>query len=1149
MCQAGHYYSGDVHTRSSSDGCSVCPAGSYCPGGVFDTDLGQWAVEWEAQLCTAGAGGSVDPAYQHLTSDGGATAISRDDCYCKAGYVGPNGQANGCNECAVGSYCPGGEIAANCPTGATSPAGSDEITDCVCKAGFYGPDGQDCLTCPAGSYCPGGTVKTECPAGSSSLAGAESVLACLCNAGFTGPNGGPCEACEVDTYKAATGPDPCTPCPSFTSSPTQSDEHTDCTCVAGYTGPDGQSCVACDPGQYKDVTGSSACQACTANSMSEAGAPTADSCLCDPGYTGTGSGGCTICSANFYKELAGPAACDACPTHSTSSSGSDEAEDCECDAGYSGVNGGTCTACPPGKYCVQGEANPSDCPTNALTIEALSYDVSDCVCDLGYSGHINTITDQCLECNPGFYNNEYDGVCNQCTQHSTSNAGSTAATDCKCIPGATGPDGGECTLCAVGEYKVGSGSASCETCPQHSTSEQGSDALLDCRCQKGYTGPDGQACFACNAGEYKDTLGNAACSDCPDFTQSPAGSDELTDCTCIDGYVGPDGAECGRECPPGFEPGPANLRCVGCTPGTYKPTEGDEECTACPANSDHALYNQTQQIACDCVQGYMLDGAAFYETPQRVQCDQCPDGTFGNFNYENQCHDCYAMVDGVCSPYTGADHTHCPGICQVSAGYQVTASGNNVEICPLGTYNLGVSSLQCQACPAGSVNADVVGASNLLACLCLPGYYRTDPYAACQPCAAGTYKDSMDEHGDSGMGTCSACPAESSSLPASDALTDCKCNAGFTGADGGACTECGAGTYKTLVGSSECLTCPDHSSSSAKSTAKADCVCDAGSAGPDGGPCVLCAIGSFSDTAGVGACTPCGSDTTTQSTGSDARSDCLCATGFEGHPTDGGPTTISGSCVPSCAAGQTYSDADGGCVACAADTYKVATGAHTCSACADPRNASAVGSDELADCTCREGEMGLFGPAVAIVTALGSYNLPKTHAGSPASIAAADSHRLKDITFTGMAGAGVTVTVAHSGTTLTLFACEPRDCADKTVQLYGLRGTLSVTVSAGSPAWSVDVWEGRGWTARPPHASTIISSDVFLASDNAQELTVGRDISKFVLAFDLTVGDHVFTLQDGAPVYHEPHPQGEPEQFVCAPCPPGVICGAPVPYP
>ncbi|KAJ1467771.1 hypothetical protein T484DRAFT_1575116, partial [Baffinella frigidus] len=118
-------------------------------------------------------------------------------------------------------------------------------------------------------------------------------------------------------------------------------------------------------------------------------------------------------------------------------------------------------------------------------------------------------------------------------------------------------------------------------------------------------------------------------------------------------------------------------------------------------------------------------------------------------------------------------------------------------------------------------------------------------YSGCQPsctlCTAGTYSFSWDEHcrtcpegtwslagaGAAGIGfACDWCPAETSSPPGSNELTDCTCLAGYTAAsDGVECGACDAGTYKTATGAGDCSACLAGTSSSASgSTELTDCT-------------------------------------------------------------------------------------------------------------------------------------------------------------------------------------------------------------------------------------------------------------------------------------------------------------------------------------
>jgi hypothetical protein len=75
--------------------------------------------------------------------------------------------------------------------------------------------------------------------------------------------------------------------------------------------------------------------------------------------------------------------------------------------------------------------------------------------------------------------------------------------------------------------------------------------------------------------------------------------------------------------------------------------------------------------------------------------------------------------------------------------------------------------------------------------------------ATCQ-CVAGAY---LVKVGTSANWTCLLCPANSSSPVVSSSLTNCMCNAGYSGPDGGSCTTCAAGKYKIVAGNGNCTAC------------------------------------------------------------------------------------------------------------------------------------------------------------------------------------------------------------------------------------------------------------------------------------------------------------------------------------------------------
>jgi hypothetical protein len=197
-----------------------------------------------------------------------------------------------------------------------------------------------------------------------------------------------------------------------------------------------------------------------------------------------------------------------------------------------------------------------------------------------------------------------------------------------CNAGFTGPDGGACTACVAGKYKVATGSAvcadcaagkysttvvatlesTCVVCPSNSNSPIASVALTSCTCNVGFTGPDGGACTACVAGKYKIATGSAVCADCaagkysttvgatlestcvvcPSNSNSPIASVALTACICNVGFTGPnDGA------------------CTACVAGKYKIATGSAVCADCAANTFSSVTGATSSAVCaSCATGF-----------------------------------------------------------------------------------------------------------------------------------------------------------------------------------------------------------------------------------------------------------------------------------------------------------------------------------------------------------------------------------------------------------------------------------------------------------------------------------------------------------------------------------------------------------------
>jgi len=303
-------------------------------------------------------------------------------------------------------------------------------------------------------------------------------------------------------------------------------------------------------------------------------------CQCSPGYTGADGAPCFMCPVNTFKAIVGNAPCEVCPLHSTQAFPLGNVN-CLCNADLYMKNG-TCTACPLNSHSLIGSTL--------------------CTCNAGYFG-----------------SNLGNSECRACPVNSATNSAAiTLLTDCKCVPGYTSANGGECEQCFADTYKMGLGSASCTACPTHSTSLPGSTLASACVCGDGYAGPENGVCTPCGAGTYREKdlfdlvrIGHTAgvCHTCPANSISLPGSVLLEDCKCKPGYTGPDG-------------GP----CTACEPGKYKPDTGSAPCQLCPAgtfNSKHAAHAVTSCTLCKHGK-YNPDAGSGPET----HCIQCPQGKF-----------------------------------------------------------------------------------------------------------------------------------------------------------------------------------------------------------------------------------------------------------------------------------------------------------------------------------------------------------------------------------------------------------------------------------------------------------------------------------------------------------------------------------------
>ena len=283
--------------------------------------------------------------------------------------------------------------------------------------------------------------------------------------------------------------------------------------------------------------------------------------------------------------------------------------------------------------------------------------------------------------------------------------------------------------------------------------------------------------------------------------------------------------------------------------------------------------------------------------------------------------------------------------------------------------------------------------------MCATGKYSSaNGSTSCTPCDAGSYANGT------GSSFCWDCPSHAFSFEGSSHVTDCLCNAGYSGPNGGPCAACFAGTYKDVNGPSGCsacalgkysnvmgqssslgcMNCPSGSFSGNGSVTRSNCTCNRGYTGPDGGPCGACEPGKFSAVRAAQNCIECGVGTYSTET---ATTCSICISGTFANETGssfcwdcpfGSISGIGSVMLNNCSCREGYTGPDGiECTQCVAGTYKETNGTAPCSkcvkgkystetaqisesACSDcPSHAlSGVGSISQVNCTCNKGYTG-----------------------------------------------------------------------------------------------------------------------------------------------------------------------------------------------
>ena len=888
-----------------------------------------------------------------MTSAVGSTSVS--DCTCMLGHRGTS-----CVACEAGKYKDilGPSECSNCKDNSNSTVASTTEDDCLCNIGYYFTNvcfdlpaehdhslaWYDSYVCSYTNTCDDYEQLNWCATEghhdwcASLPTGSANDKCCACGGGEYRAR---CVACEAGQYNEISHSSACLNCPSNSNSPTASDEATDCSCNVGYAGENGGTCTACEAGKYAEVTGSLECLLCPANSTSPTASSDITACVCNGGYAGTDGSTCTACAENYYEDTFNHV-CVECAVNFVSPSTSNDNADCQCEAGYYETT--SCIDLPAehdhslawyDSYACWGVNTCDDYVEKNWCVSDGHYDwcaslptgsAQDKCCGCGGGD----ITRTCIECPANTYKDVVgNSACTTCPAHSESPEGSVNVDECLCAAGYF-INNGLCDPCDVGTYTDTTDNDACSVCPDDSTTPgTGSTSLSDCSCNSGYSGINGGACTICPANTYEDISTNT-CTNCPDNTVSNEGSFDVSDCQCSYGFMKlftdtfvSNLEDCG-----GLPSNPWNANHGTCElfasngqdQGKYKGFSG--------WGNDNDYSTNIGLYYTDCFD------QCYYERWWRI--DLGPDIVVNTVKLISSDNSVSYSSDSDSKIYIGNDienitnNMDCGTVGEftsVNEALTVTCNGNSNN--PTHRY-LWVFKEATPTSDSRYMQWAEIEISG----------WRLEVNSECSACAPGKYKDTI------GSTACSDCPQDSTCIySTATSLLDLTCNAGYT-LNVNECSACPTGTYKPTPGSDACTDCPNNSISPSVSTAETDCVCNAGYTGPDGGECVPCEADKYKDFIGSSACLDC-TLYSTSPTGSDNVTDCICDPGYF-HAGDG-------SCDRVCAAGFEANLDESSCLGCGNSHYKPSQGDESCTPCPAFSSHSLYNQTSMDACICQHG--------------------------------------------------------------------------------------------------------------------------------------------------------------------------------------------------
>ena len=197
---------GTYKDTSGTHACTGCDAGTNSTQVAATSDIVCEDCGVNTYSLTGSSICSDCPAH----SSSPAASPAKSSCVCNPGYAGSFGAAdNPCTACAVGKFSIEGissgyasRSCALCPADSSSPVGSDGVDDCFCNAGYTGPNGVACTACAAGTYKQdtGNATCSMCPrnTNSSGLAATSANTCQPCGPGLMSAAGAAqCDFCPV----------------------------------------------------------------------------------------------------------------------------------------------------------------------------------------------------------------------------------------------------------------------------------------------------------------------------------------------------------------------------------------------------------------------------------------------------------------------------------------------------------------------------------------------------------------------------------------------------------------------------------------------------------------------------------------------------------------------------------------------------------------------------------------------------------------------------------------------------------------------------------------------------------------------------------------------------------------------------------------